>query len=37
MDQASLDYAMSVLEEIGGAGRPIGMTLEKMNTARTGP
>ena len=35
MDQASLDYAMSVLEEIGGAVRPIGMTLEKLNTART--
>lgn len=35
MDQASLDYAMSVLEEIDGALRPIGMTLEKLDMSRT--
>lgn len=35
MDQVSLDYAESVLEEIDGAVRPIGMNLEKLDTART--
>lgn len=35
MDQTSLDYAMSVLEEIDGALKPIGMTLEKLDTAQT--
>lgn len=35
MDQTSLDYAMSVLEEIEGALKPIGMTVERLDTADT--
>lgn len=35
MDQVSLDYAVSVLEDIDEALRPIGMSLEKLDTAQT--
>ena len=35
MDQKSLDYGMSVLDEIGAAVAPIGMTVEKQDSRDT--
>lgn len=35
MDQKSLDYGMSVLDEIGAAVAPIGMTVEKQDPRDT--